>query len=98
MGLVYERTRIPLDHVIQQATAYTYPCVTCLLDELAEEGGAGVRNARWSVAISVFLMLYYVFVAFLVVYFATVFGYIAARANNLGNWYWIANVLGLLIA
>jgi MFS family permease len=49
-------------------------------------------------AISVFLMLYYVFVAFLVVYFATVFGYPAARANQLGNWYWIANAIALFIA
>jgi MFS transporter, ACS family, D-galactonate transporter len=49
-------------------------------------------------AISIFLMLYYVFVAFLVVYFATVFGYTDARANNLANWYWIANVLALLAA
>ena len=49
-------------------------------------------------AISVFLMLYYVFVAFLVVYFATVFSYTAAKANHLGNWYWIANAIALLIA
>jgi MFS family permease len=49
-------------------------------------------------AISVFLMLYYVFVAFLVVYFATVFGYPAVKANDLGNWYWIANAIALLIA
>jgi ACS family D-galactonate transporter-like MFS transporter len=51
-----------------------------------------------AVAMSVFLMLYYIFVAFLVVYFATVFGYTEARANNLGNWYWIANAIALLIA
>jgi MFS family permease len=49
-------------------------------------------------AISVFLMLYYVFVAFLVVYFATVFGYTDAQANHLGNWYWISNAIALLIA
>jgi MFS family permease len=51
-----------------------------------------------ALAISLFLMLYYVFVAFLVVYFATVFGYTAAKANDLGNWYWIANAIALLIA
>jgi MFS transporter, ACS family, D-galactonate transporter len=51
-----------------------------------------------ALAISLFLMLYYIFVAFLVVYFATVFGYTEARANNLGNWYWIANAIALLIA
>jgi MFS transporter, ACS family, D-galactonate transporter len=51
-----------------------------------------------ALAMSLFLMLYYIFVAFLVVYFATVFGYTEARANNLANWYWIANAIALLIA
>jgi hypothetical protein len=51
-----------------------------------------------ALAISVFLLLYYIFVAFLVVYFATVFGYSEAKANTLANWYWIANAIGLLVA
>ena len=51
-----------------------------------------------ALAISLFLIIYYVFVAFLVVYFATVFGYTAAKANDLGNWYWITNAAALLIA
>jgi MFS family permease len=51
-----------------------------------------------ALAISVFLLLYYIFVAFLVVYFATVFGYSEHRANALANWYWVANALGLLVA
>ena len=51
-----------------------------------------------ALAISVFLLLYYVFVAFLVVFLATVFGYSDARANSLGNWYWIANAVALLVA
>ncbi|HEY6762587.1 MAG TPA: MFS transporter [Baekduia sp.] len=51
-----------------------------------------------ALAISVFLLLYYIFVAFLVVYFSTVFGYTEAKANNLANWYWIANAIGLLCA
>lgn len=51
-----------------------------------------------ALAISVFLLLYYIFVAFLVVYFATVFGYTEHRANALANWYWIANAIGLLCA
>jgi MFS family permease len=50
-----------------------------------------------AVAISLFLMLYYVFVGFLVVFFSTVFGYTVARANNLATWYWIALAAGLLI-
>ena len=51
-----------------------------------------------ALAISIFLLLYYIFVAFLVVYFSTVFGYSEAKANNLANWYWVANVIGLLVA
>src|SRR4051812_46809361 len=48
-------------------------------------------------AIAVFLLLYYVLVAFLVVYFVTVHGYTEQRANALANWYWIANALTLVI-
>lgn len=48
-------------------------------------------------AISIFLMLYYIAVAFFVVYFATVYGYPAARANHLGNWYWISNAIALIV-
>jgi ACS family D-galactonate transporter-like MFS transporter len=51
-----------------------------------------------ALGISVFLLLYYVFVAFLVVYFSTVFGYSEARTNHLANWYWISNAAGLLVA
>src|SRR4051812_5953282 len=51
-----------------------------------------------ALAVSVFLLLYYIFVAFLVVYFATVFGYSEHRANSLANWYWVANAVGLLAA
>src|SRR4051794_31479000 len=49
-------------------------------------------------AVSVYLLLYYIIVAFLVVYFATVFGYTEARANSLGNWFWITNAIVLLLA
>jgi ACS family D-galactonate transporter-like MFS transporter len=51
-----------------------------------------------AVAISVFLLLYFVFVGFLVLYFATVFGYSEARANQLANWYWISNAIALVVA
>jgi MFS transporter, ACS family, D-galactonate transporter len=49
-----------------------------------------------ALGISLFLLLYYIFVAFLVVYFVTVFGYTEAKANNLANWYWIANAIALI--
>jgi MFS transporter, ACS family, D-galactonate transporter len=43
-----------------------------------------------AVAISLFLMSYFLFTAFVVVFLATVFGCPAAAANALTNWYWIA--------
>ena len=49
-------------------------------------------------AISVFLLLYFAAVGNFVVYFATVFGYSEQRANALANWYWAANVIGLVVA
>jgi ACS family D-galactonate transporter-like MFS transporter len=51
-----------------------------------------------AVAISAFLLLYFIFVAFLVLYLATVFGYSEARANQLANWYWITNAIALVVA
>ncbi|MGZ4666583.1 MAG: MFS transporter [Frankiaceae bacterium] len=38
--------------------------------------------------ISIFLVLYYAAVGYLVVFFATSYGYSESRANSLGNWYW----------
>src|SRR5206468_7842972 len=46
-------------------------------------------------AIGVFLLLYYMLVAFAVIYFVTVYGYTEARANSLLNWYWITNAIAL---
>jgi ACS family D-galactonate transporter-like MFS transporter len=51
-----------------------------------------------ALGISLFLLIYYVFVAFLVVFFVTNFGYTAAKADNLANWYWITNAIALLAA
>ena len=47
--------------------------------------------------ISVFLLLYYILVGFTVVYFATNYGWSAAKANSLANWYWIANAIALVV-
>lgn len=49
-------------------------------------------------AISVFLLFYYMAVGVFVVFFATTFGYSEARANALGNWYWISNAIALVVA
>src|SRR4051812_5956675 len=51
-----------------------------------------------ALGVSLYLLLYYIIVAFLVVYFATVFGYTEARANGLGNWFWITNAIVLVLA
>lgn len=51
-----------------------------------------------AIAISLFLLFYYIAVGFFVVYFATTFGYSEARANGLANWYWIANAIALVVA
>jgi len=48
-------------------------------------------------AISVFLLLYYALVGFIVVFFATTHGYSEQKANGLANWYWGFNALGLVV-
>ena len=49
-------------------------------------------------AISLFLMLYYIFTALVVVFLATVFAYPASRANGLANWYWVIAAITMLVA
>jgi MFS transporter, ACS family, D-galactonate transporter len=51
-----------------------------------------------SVAVSVFLMLYFTAVGFLVIYLTTVFGFSVKNANGLGNWQWGFNVIGVIVA
>ena len=48
--------------------------------------------------VSVFLLLYYAAVGFFVIYFTSVFGYSQARANSLGNWFWAADAVAVVIA
>jgi len=51
-----------------------------------------------ALAISLFLILYYALVAFIVVYFATVFGFSEQKSNSIVNWYWATNAVALVIA
>ncbi|MFD3430775.1 MFS transporter [Nocardia fluminea] len=51
-----------------------------------------------AIAISTYLIFYYIAVGFFVVYFATVHDYPAARANALANWYWVSTALALVVA
>ncbi|GAB2533432.1 MFS transporter [Nocardia heshunensis] len=50
-----------------------------------------------ALAISIFLAFFYTIVSFLPVYMATNFGFTAAQANSLGNWYWIASAISLVL-
>jgi MFS family permease len=50
-----------------------------------------------SLAISIFLLIYYTAVAFLVIYMTSVFGFTLKQANGLGNWEWAANVFAVII-
>jgi MFS family permease len=51
-----------------------------------------------ALGISLFLLAYYILVAFFVVFAVTVLGYSEARANALANWYWISNAVALVVA
>ncbi|WP_433711131.1 MFS transporter [Nocardia sp. CA-084685] len=51
-----------------------------------------------ALAISLFLAFFYTIVSFLPVYMATNFGFSPAKANALGNWYWAANAIALVLA
>ncbi|MFE7797958.1 MFS transporter [Nocardia sp. NPDC057440] len=51
-----------------------------------------------ALGISLFLAFFYTIVSFLPVYMATNFGFSPAKANALGNWYWTANAIALVLA
>jgi predicted MFS family arabinose efflux permease len=48
-------------------------------------------------AISVFLLIYYAAVGFLVIYMQTAFGYSTNEANSLANWEWAANAFAVIL-
>ena len=47
-------------------------------------------------AISVFLIIYYLAVGFFPIFFETNFGYTATKANEIGNYFWAADAIGLV--
>jgi MFS family permease len=51
-----------------------------------------------ALGVSLLLLVYYMTVAFGVIYLVTVFGFTPARANALLNWSWAANAVALLVA
>lgn len=50
-----------------------------------------------AVAISLFLLIYYTAVAFMVVYFTTVFGFSQDDANGILNWWWGVEAVTLIV-
>jgi MFS family permease len=50
-----------------------------------------------AIGVSVFLLLYFTAVGFLVIYMTTVFGFSVKNANGLGNWQWGFNVVGVIV-
>jgi MFS transporter, ACS family, D-galactonate transporter len=50
-----------------------------------------------SLAISIFLLIYYTAVGFLVIYMTTVFGFTIKQANGLGNWEWGFNIVAVIL-
>jgi MFS family permease len=50
-----------------------------------------------SLAISIFLLIYYTAVGFLVIYMTTVFGFTVKNANGLGNWEWGFNIVAVVL-
>ena len=70
-------------------------------EELTKHSWKQMLNGRIigsALGISVFLLAYYILVAFFVVFAATSLGYSAQRANALANWYWISNAIALIVA
>lgn len=50
-----------------------------------------------ALGVSLFLLIYYAAVAFFVLYFTTVFGFTEARANSVGNWFWAADAITVVV-
>jgi len=50
-----------------------------------------------AVGVGLFLLIYYAAVGFFVIYFTSVFGFTQARANGLGNWFWAADAVTVVL-
>lgn len=50
-----------------------------------------------ALGVSLFLLIYYAAVGFFVVYFTTVFRFTEARANSVGNWFWAADAITVVV-
>ena len=50
-----------------------------------------------ALGVSLFLLIYYAAVGFFVIYFTSVFGFSQAQANGLGNWFWSADAVAVVV-
>ena len=49
-----------------------------------------------ALAVSLYLLFYYILVGFIVVYFATVYGYSEAESNSIANWFWAPHAIAVI--
>lgn len=50
-----------------------------------------------ALGVGLFLLIYYAAVGFFVIYFTSVFGFTQASANGLGNWFWAADAVTVVV-
>ncbi len=50
-----------------------------------------------ALGVSLFLLIYYAAVGFFVIYFTSVFGFTQSQANGLGNWFWAADAITVVV-
>ncbi|HUZ43854.1 MAG TPA: MFS transporter [Acidimicrobiales bacterium] len=50
-----------------------------------------------ALGVSLFLLIYYAAVGFFVIYFTSVFGFTQAQSNGLGNWFWAADAVTVVV-
>ncbi len=50
-----------------------------------------------ALGVSLFLLIYYAAVGFFVIYFTSVYGFTQSQANGLGNWFWAADAITVVV-
>jgi len=58
---------------------------------------AGFNTIVPALGVSLFLLMYLAAVGFFVIYFVSVFGFSQSEANGLGNWFWSADAVAVVL-
>lgn len=58
---------------------------------------AGLNTLVPALGVSLFLLMYLAAVGFFVIYFVSVFGFSQSEANGLGNWFWSADAVAVVL-